>query len=163
MMPVRELQALRREAHNLPAFSLKNQRRRLGISALQAEIHMMWDIQKSQAERFGIETAVSDDRRHVTRFYVDTQSRRLVLDRSQSGLDVGGYRSVALPDGDTLDLRIFIDRSSVELFVNQWENCLTSRIYPPTEGRGIALYAENGVAYCQTFTHWQMASIYPEQ
>lgn len=163
MMPVRELQALRREAHTLPAFSLNNQRRRLGISALQAEIHMMWDIQKSQAERFGIEIAVSDDRRYVTRFYVDTQSRRLVLDHSQSELGVGGYRSVALPDGDTLDLRIFIDRFSVEVFVNQGETCITSRIYPPTEGRGIALYAENGVAYCQTFTHWQMASIYPEQ
>lgn len=163
MIPVRELQALRREAHSLPAFSLNNQRRRLGISALQAEIQMTWDIQKSQAERFGIEIAISDDRRYVTRFYVDTQSRRLVLDRSQSGLGVGGYRSVALPDSDLLDLQIFIDHSSVEVFVNQGETCLTSRIYPPTEGRGIALYAENGKAYCQSFNHWQMASIYPEQ
>lgn len=163
MMPVRELQALRREAHSLPAFSLSNQRRRLGISALQAEIHLTWDIQNSHAERFGIEIAISDDRRYVTRFYVDTQSRRLVLDRSQSGLGVGGYRSVVLPDGDSLDLQIFVDRSSVEIFVNQGETCLTSRIYPPTEGRGIALYAENGEAYCLAFNHWQMASIYPEQ
>lgn len=162
MMPVRELEALRRDAHSLPAFSLNNQWRRLTVNALQAEIHVTWDIQKSQAERFGIEIAISDDRRYATRLYVDTQSRRLVLDRSQSGLGVGGYRSVTLPDGDTLELRLFVDRSSLEVFVNQGETCLTGRIYPPTEGRGIALYAENGDAYCLAFNHWQMASIYAE-
>ncbi|MGK2889871.1 MAG: GH32 C-terminal domain-containing protein [Candidatus Malihini olakiniferum] len=134
MMPVRELEALHQDAHKLPAFSLNNQRRRLEASALQAEIHVTWDVQKSQAERFGIEIAISDDRCYATRLYVNTQSRHLVLDRSQSGLCIGGYRSVALPDRDKLELRLFFDRSFLEVFVNQGEMCLTSRIYPPTEG-----------------------------
>lgn len=162
MTPLRELEALRKERHAMTPFTLKNQRRRLGINAVQAEITIVLDREKSQAERYGIEIGVSDDGRYATRLYVDSQALRLVLDRSQSGLGAGGYRSVALPMSERLELRLFIDRSSVEVFVNQGEACLTSRIYPPTEGRGIVVYAENGAAHFLSLTHWHMSSIYAD-
>ncbi len=160
MTPIRELEALRKEHHRFSPFILKNQRRRLAINALHTELCIVLDVKKSCAERYGIEIADSDDGHPATRLYVETPSQRLVLDRSPSGLGNEEYCSVALPTEDSLELRIFIDHSSIEVFVNHGESCLTSRIYPSTEARGIAAYAENGEAHYHAFSQWQMSSIY---
>ncbi|OQV64382.1 hypothetical protein AK51_32075 [Serratia nematodiphila DZ0503SBS1] len=65
-----------------------------------------------------------------------------------------------LPEGDILSLRIFIDRSSLEIFVNQGLACLTSRIYPTEGDRRLSLFAEGGRAEFEPITGWRLASIW---
>ncbi|WP_202211173.1 GH32 C-terminal domain-containing protein, partial [Escherichia coli] len=68
--------------------------------------------------------------------------------------NLDGYRSIPLPQRDTLALRIFIDTSSVEVFINDGEAVMSSRIYPQPEERELSLYASHGVAVLQHGALW---------
>lgn len=108
-----------------------------------------WNRATSDAEQYGI--SLSDG----LRLYVDSQSQRLVLARHYPLCGLSGERSVALPAGDTLSLRIFFDRSSVEVFVNDGDACLTSRIFPGQ--RQLSLFAWSGSADVTACGAWDLA------
>ena len=67
---------------------------------------------------------------------------------------------VYLAVGETLKLRIFIDKSVVEVFAND-RQCASVRVYPGREdSTGISLRAQSGDAALLSLTLWQMQSIY---
>lgn len=73
---------------------------------------------------------------------LNTQTGQLVLDRSQTDFpfatDYGQTRTCQLPLGEC-KLRIFIDTSIFEIFVNDGEKVLTGRYFPTTDQTGIQL------------------------
>ncbi|RCJ95891.1 glycoside hydrolase family 32 protein, partial [Klebsiella pneumoniae] len=50
----------------------------------------------------------------------------------------------------------FFDSSSVEVFVNDGEACLSSRIYPQAPRRELALFAWSGSAALNEAGAWQL-------
>lgn len=159
MQPARELAELRRQHEHWTQLALTNERKPLGLDAHALELQVTLDLSAS-AERFGLELAATTDGSRGALLYVDAQAGRLVLDRSRAGLGVSGYRSIPLPAGPQLELRIFIDHSSLEVFVNRGEACLTSRIYPQPGERTINLFAENGSAEVVAVHAWRLGSIW---
>ncbi|GKX63121.1 invertase [Pragia fontium] len=159
--PIRELTALRQNDIHIPPIQIISQHKTLDCPASSIELQVIFDLKQSTAERYGLELMASEDGKYATRLYIDNQAARLIFDRSQSGKAVTGYRSVPLNShADSLHLHIFIDRSSVEIFINHGENCITSRIYPLGENHRVNLYAENGSACISSFQGWQLSSIY---
>jgi beta-fructofuranosidase len=79
-----------------------------------------------------------------------------VLERHYPQYGLCGTRSVALNLNDTLNLRLFFDNSSVEVFVNEGEACLSSRIYPEAGARELALFAWTGSASLIDAGAWQL-------
>lgn len=169
--PVDEIKALR----NLTSYqektniTLTKSRYLTEIPSAQCEIKLLFDRktmlanQKSQdmAERYGIEVAATKDGKQATLIYIDEQSQRLVLDRTLSGVTLKGYRSVALPQTDLINLHIYVDNSSVEVFVNEDEYSLSTRIYPENLAeREINLFAENGTAIFKQLEVWQLNPIF---
>ena len=65
-----------------------------------------------------------------------------------------------LEANQVLSLRVFIDRSSIEVFANDGQVTMTSRIYPKEERLGIELLAENGDAQVMEFTCWNLKDIW---
>ena len=69
---------------------------------------------------------------------------------------------MTLVEGEALHLRIFIDRSIIEVFAND-RQCLTLRVYPEREdSRGIVLFSRGRPARLRSLKVWQMRSIWPE-
>ena len=67
-----------------------------------------------------------------------------------------------LEDHEPLRLRVFVDRSIIEVFANE-RQCLTIRAYPTREdSSGISLMARGSEANLVSLTAWQMRSIWPE-
>ncbi len=67
---------------------------------------------------------------------------------------------VYVAPGETLKLRIFVDRSVVEVFAND-RQCATVRVYPGREDSvGVSLRAQGGDAVLRSLDAWQMRSIY---
>lgn len=63
--------------------------------------------------------------------------------------------------GDTLKLRIFIDRSVVEVFANG-KQYLAMRVYPGRkDSLGVSLLARGGGAVLKSLNAWQMKPIWP--
>ena len=67
-----------------------------------------------------------------------------------------------LQNGENLELRIFIDRSIVEVFANS-KQCLTLRTYPLLENsNGISVFSKGSDAELISFKSWNIKSIWPE-
>ena len=67
---------------------------------------------------------------------------------------------VYLVPGETLRLRVFIDKSVVEVFVND-RQCLAVRVYPGrADSVGVSLRAQGADAALCSLDVWQMRSIY---
>ena len=69
---------------------------------------------------------------------------------------------LTLGRGEPLRLRVFIDRSIIEVFANG-RQCLTLRAYPGREdSNGVSVFARGGEARLLSLSVWQMSSIWPE-
>ncbi|MNV86008.1 Levanbiose-producing levanase [compost metagenome] len=50
------------------------------------------------------------------------------------------------PDARKVHLTIFVDRLSIEVFVDDGETVFSNLVFPEAEDQGISLYAEGGTA-----------------
>jgi len=92
-------------------------------------------------------------------------SHEVFLDRTKSGLvsfspDFPGRHKVPLLPNTTVKLHIFVDRSIIEVFVNDGEAALTDRIYPALQSDGLELYADGDQGNVRSLTVWQLRSIW---
>ena len=68
--------------------------------------------------------------------------------------------TIALGPDEPLKLRVFIDRSVVEVFVND-KACLAVRVYPGlADSLGISLRAQGSEAILLSLDAWNMGNIY---
>jgi len=100
-------------------------------------------------ERRGLALRRSPDGAEETRLYFDPARRRVEIDRERTTLDPQA-RSRGVQGGALdlrsapLRLRVFLDRSMVEAYVND-RRSLTSRVYPTrSDATGLALMAASG-------------------
>jgi sucrose-6-phosphate hydrolase SacC (GH32 family) len=90
----------------------------------------------------------------------DLGTHALTLDTTASGYGSGGtWTATALPDSaGQLQLRILVDRSSVEVFTNDG-TALTARVYPRyQESTGVGLSATAGVLRLLRAQAWRMGT-----
>lgn len=118
-------------------------------------------IDPGAAQQTGVSVFASPERDEETRIVYEREPGRLIIDRTRSGSGHTDSPLIALPlaPGDILDLRIFIDRSIVEVFANGYA-CLTARVYPArTDSDGVALFATSGAARVQSFDAWRLTDV----
>ena len=97
-----------------------------------------------------------------------SNKRHLMIDVSQASLSpaiasrVPEIGPLYLKDGEPLHLRVFIDRSVIEVFANG-RQCLTLRAYPTRpDSAQVSVFARGSEARLVSLTGWQMKSIWPE-
>ena len=67
---------------------------------------------------------------------------------------------LALGEGEPLQLRVFVDRSVVEVFANG-RQCLAVRVYPEREDSvGVSLRSQGGPSVVGSLRSWRMGSIW---
>ena len=160
MRPARELEALRREHWALQVGAVESCSHTLQLRGALLEIELELDLAASNAERFGLALRCSEDGREQTLLYFDAMARRLVLDRQHSGAGVSGVRSIAVSLSQTrIALRIFLDRSSIEVFVDDGAYSLSSRIYPGPHSLAVRAFAVNGVGVLGNVQAWELADL----
>ncbi|MCX5328594.1 GH32 C-terminal domain-containing protein [Streptomyces sp. NBC_00140] len=106
----------------------------------------------------------SADGTEQTLLTYDTAEQRFRIDRSRSSLDPdvrkGVHGGSVELDGGHLKLRVLLDRSMLEAYVNG-TNSLTSRIYPTREdATGLRLISEGGSAHVVSLDVWRMNGAY---
>ncbi|OJG66135.1 sucrose-6-phosphate hydrolase [Enterococcus moraviensis] len=111
-------------------------------------------IKVEDAKKAGIAFSVGENEETVC--LLDRESKYFSLDRTQSGIpvatDFGTVRKMIYQQ-PTIQLTIFLDQSSIEVFVNDGEAVFSSRIFPKEDSRFIELFAENGTAQID-ITQW---------
>ena len=79
-----------------------------------------------------------------TEIRYDAERKMILVDREKSGFpaDIRGKREFPSGEGDSVTLRIILDRWSLELFVNGGERAASFTLYTPPECAGIRFLAE---------------------
>ncbi|MFX1704037.1 glycoside hydrolase family 32 protein [Chitinophaga sp. CC14] len=61
------------------------------------------------------------------------------------------------PANNKIRLQVLVDKSSVEIFVNDGEKVLTTLIFPDKAATGLAVFAENGDVQLNTLKAWDLS------
>src|SRR5699024_2419714 len=88
----------------------------------------------------------------------NTKTRKITLDRSESGLlpePVDGNTRSTYLDTPLSQLQMFVDTSSIELFCNDGERVMTSRIVTDDDAIGFKASTESGQV-CLNFTKYDI-------
>lgn len=121
---------------------------------------LAFDLVPGNARAVGIKLAKGTSEETLLR-YADGQ---LQLDRRRSG-NVGFHQrfpsveeAPISPQNGVIKLRVFVDKSIVEVFANDGERVITDQIFPSEAAGGIELFAEDGTAEFRNVTLWPMKS-----
>ncbi len=109
-------------------------------------------FQPGDAAAFGLKVRRSDD-----------GSRAVTLRYDGAVLDVAGTKvPFKLDKGqDTLTLHVFLDKSLMEVFVNDGREAVTRVIDPGRKDLGVEVFAEDGTATVRGIDVWTMKAIWP--
>jgi len=128
----------------------------------QLELMVEFAPQSSGTE--GVKVLKSDT--EATVIGVDRQRGRAFVDRTQSGNVTfhqkfsGVYDApLAVHDG-RVKLHLFVDASSVEVFVNDGERVFTSLVYPSAASRGVEFFGSMTSARITSLNVWTLKSIW---
>ena len=172
--PPEELESLRR-----------NHRRRESLSVDPDQEMRLDDIEGDAIELnleasvpagglFGLKVRVTPDSTEQTVITVDTSANTLSIDTTRSSLNPKIFQRYPITRGDEgqdvriqtapfelggepLRLRIFLDKSILEVYANR-RQCVTQRIYPTREDSlGLVLFSSGGTTRVDSIDAWDMA------
>jgi beta-fructofuranosidase len=128
-------------------------------------LEIVAEIDPGSATAVGIRIRCSPDGEEQTLISYDADVSMLAAERQRSTLAAGADLDMhgdafSLRPGENLRLRIFLDRSVVEVFANG-RAALTTRLYPTRDDSlGVGFFACGGTAKLVSLDAWTMESIW---
>ncbi|HEX6035407.1 MAG TPA: GH32 C-terminal domain-containing protein, partial [Anaerolineales bacterium] len=114
------------------------------------------------ASAFGLKLCTGDH--NETLIGYDVESQELSLDRRLSGESAFSdhfaavHRTSLKPVGGKIDLQVFVDSCSVEVFANDGRTVISDLIFPNTQSMGIKLFAQDGDVALDRLDIWRLES-----
>jgi len=160
MRPVKELELLRYQERSWSEFTLAGgdtkELKGFPGDACELEIHI---DPGAAASRYGVKVRASPGGEEETLLYHDAREKKLCFDARRSGMY--GRRAMErapleLLENEPLKLRVFIDKSVVEVYAND-RQAICRRVYPGRDDSlGILLFADGGKAIFSSVRAWEM-------
>lgn len=161
MRPAPELEALRAE-HIVSAPMALSADQVVIIPDVSGDtLELMVELRPAREGRCGIVVRRSPDGVEQTQIFYDATLHQVHIDRTQASLDATTDRSphiapLTLAHDEPLHLHMFLDRSVLEVCVNE-RLSITSRIYPTrVDSVNIGVLTERGDAQVLQFDAWQI-------
>ncbi len=164
MAPVEELKMLRMNEKSGMTIKL-NPSKEMDYSDLSSEL-MELEIEAKivKGDKFVVKLGVDSENSEETIITYDDEAKTLQFDTRRSSIAFGKKVIETAPfdlkDGETLKLRIFVDKSIIEVFAND-RQAIGRRVYPTKRGTGISISSEKGNAEILTIKSWEMSPSNP--
>ena len=171
---VKETEGLRKETRKVDNFSLNGEQTVSDVVAAQEcafEVEM--DVTPGKANTVGFD--LMNTKGEKTKIYLDMKAGRVVMDRTESGLvafgekaephfkenhdrrktesvnyvndfALGTWAPLSLCEGKIYHLNVFVDKCSVEIFVDGGRIAMTNLVFPTVPYNALRFYAEGGEA-----------------
>ncbi|WP_113927246.1 glycoside hydrolase family 32 protein [Bacillus sp. P14.5] len=144
--PVPELEKRRRNHKQFKNVAVQGETSLPGVEGNAVELKVTIDAK--EASQFGLKLRAGN--KEETELLYIKEERSLVLDRSLAGRGPGGVRKAEVELKENfLELHIFIDHSSVEVFINGGEKVMTARIYPKKDSSQIRFFCDDSIELLQ--------------
>jgi len=123
-------------------------------------IELMIDMESAEALEYGVKVCVSPDGQEETPVFYDAAEDKLKVDTRKSGPEdtpkVVEAAPFKLEEGERLRLRVFVDKSVVEVFANS-RQAVARRIYPSRpDSVGVSLFSTGGDTMVHTLEAWNI-------
>ena len=171
---VKETEALRKSTRNIESLSVEGETVIDSITdGLNSGVELEMDIVPGKAQTVGFD--IMNAKGEKTKIYLDLKSGRAVMDRTESGLiafgekaephfkenhdrrktesinyindfALGTWAPLSLCDGKSYHLNVFVDKCSVELFVDGGRIAMTNLVFPTEVYNSLRFYTEGGKA-----------------
>ncbi len=170
--PVAGLQTLRRKHQVQPALVLRDAEHPLALPAPAdgRSLELQIELQACPAGCCGVLLRAAEGvAGAATRVGYDADRGTVFIDRSRAGFNPPGdalfpqRREAPVPPplpGRPLRLRVLLDWSSVEVFVDDGQVVLTELVFPDAEHSGLRLFAQGSTAHFAQVQAWQLASVH---
>ena len=181
--PYGEIESLRKDKVTISQMDLPANKEIVlkNVAGDAIEINLTVDLQKSPA--FELDVLRSADKKEYTRitFYKDggypdrdypgprPRYSAIAIDNLESSESdqvhprIPEVADVLLKENEPINLRVFIDRSIVEVFVND-RQCIAVRAYPErSDSKGVSIKAFGSDAVLKSLEAWKMENIYDQK
>ena len=145
--PIRELKELRIDAHKEAEISVTGERLPLTAGdGISCELRFDIDLDRTDAQ--SVELCLRSGEGKKTVCLIDLAKGELSVNRNHSdGWSRGVSRSLLfLKDRKLLDVHIFLDQSSIEIYTDNYTNNHSNNVYAGDEQNAITVRAEGGKA-----------------
>jgi levanase len=128
-------------------------------------LEIIAEFQVGTASQFGLKVRTGTGGEETLVGY-DAQGSEVFVDRTNSGqssfsnLFAGRQTAPLSAKNGRVKLHIFVDWSSVEVFVDDGQTVITDQIFPMPSSDGLALFANGGNARLLSLHIWQLRSIW---
>ena len=128
-------------------------------------LELLVEFESTGASAYGVKVRASPDGQEETSIFYDAKEKLLKVDTRRSGphdtpgtVEAGPFE---LKAGERLKLRIFVDRSVVEVFANS-RQAIARRIYPARrDSVGVRLFSSGGDARVHVLKAWNITPSNP--
>lgn len=171
---VKETEALRKSTRNIESLSVEGETVIDSITdGLNSGVELEMDIVPGKAQTVGFD--IMNAKGEKTKIYLDLKSGRAIMDRTESGLiafgekaephfkenhdrrktesinyindfALGTWAPLSLCEGKSYHLNVFVDKCSVELFVDGGRIAMTNLVFPTEVYNSLRFYTEGGKA-----------------
>ena len=129
-----------------------------GVAGNSLELHI--EMESAEASHFGVKVCASPDGQESTSIFYDAGEKLLKVDTRRSGPEDTPKAVEAAPfelrGGERLKLRVFVDKSVVEVFANS-RQAIARRIYPSRhDSLGVHLFSTGGDARVHSLNAWKI-------
>lgn len=106
-------------------------------------------LKPNDANTFGLNLAVSEEECLILEF--NQKEQTVTLDRSelkhQFVEEFGTYRQADLNIGEVLEIKVLMDNSIAEIFINNGEVAFTTRLFPLKTSTNIEIFSDGSMMY----------------
>jgi len=165
--PVKELESLRKRHKVTEGNTFEGIWQPKNFKPGKNVYELIVEFENISAEEFGLNLCIGDDEKTVVGY--NTSEEKLYVDRRRSGYDEFSSAFPCISSGpmkkrtDITKLHIFIDKCSVEVFGNNGETTISSKIYPDTGSLGIEVFSNHGKVKVKSLEFWELDSIHLNQ
>ncbi|HUF63909.1 MAG TPA: GH32 C-terminal domain-containing protein [Verrucomicrobiales bacterium] len=161
--PVRELTALRDSYWRVTNRTAKETSAWLAEKGARGpELEIVAEFEARDAAKFGILVRRGPEEETAIGYRVDR--REIYVDRTKSGKAAvhpvfPAVHAAPLEAADgRLQLRVLVDRGSIEVFANDGETVITDLIFPQSDSDGIEVFSRGGEAMVREMDVWRLRS-----
>lgn len=163
--PVAELERLRAASYQLPGHDAAALNRAVAARSVRGEtLEILFDLHPHDAAEAGLKLRKGDREETVVGW--QRGPSRAFVDRTRSGatsFHAGFAARHTAPLGASrtgVQLHVFVDRSSVEVFVNDGEAVISERIFPSPGSDGLEFYSLGGQAEFGPVRIWKLRPVW---
>ncbi len=153
IQPLRELELLRYDEQSAADLHVNSEAPVLldGVSGDALELQL--SIEPGTAAKFGVEVCCDQQGQAGFSIAIEPASRTLQLGAVQVPFE--------LQAGERADLRVFVDKSMIEVFVNGRQAAVASYPHSP-KSTDVRLFSKGGAVVTRVVKSWKIRSIYPQ-